>query len=107
MHYLALQLPGGQTITAPAGVPQGGLAVTSKVIGNSITIMLIIAIILALVFLILGGIGWITSGGDKAKVAAARSRITYAIIGLVVTLVAFFIVSVVGYIFNVPLVGIN
>jgi hypothetical protein len=107
MKDLALTLPGGQTITAPGGIPQGGLNVTSKVIGNSITIMIIIAIILTLVFLILGGIGWITSGGDKAKVAAARSRINYAIIGLIVTLAAFFLVNVIGYIFKVPLLGIN
>ena len=77
------------------------------IVGAAVTFILIIAVLIALFFLIWGGISWITSGGDKAKVAAARSRITYAIIGLVVTLVAFFIVSVVGYIFNVPLVGIN
>ena len=33
--------------------------------------------------LIMGGIEWITSGGDKAKYEAARKRITAAIVGLV------------------------
>src|SRR5580698_6477221 len=79
MIYLALTLPGGQTINPPAGIPQGGITVTSSVIGNAVTIMLIVAAILALIFLIYGGIRWITSGGDKQKVAAARARITYAI----------------------------
>ena len=103
MHYLALTLPGGQTIQAPAGLPQGGLTTVTKVIANAITIMLILTVILSLIFLILGGIGWITSGGDKQKVSSARSRITYAIIGLIVALLSFFIVGIVGFFFNVKL----
>jgi hypothetical protein len=103
MQYLALTLPGGQQIAAPKGIPTGGIAVTSKVIGNAITIMIILAVILTLIFLILGGILWITSGGDKSKIAAARSRITFAIIGLIVAMVGFFIVNVVGTIFKVNL----
>ncbi len=103
MSLLALTLPGGQTVNPPGGVPQGGLAVTSKVIGNVTSIMLILTVILSLIFLIVGGMQWIQSGGDKQKVAGARARITYAIIGLVVALVSFFIVNVVGLIFNVKL----
>ncbi len=105
MTYLALTLPGGQTINPPAGIPKGGITVTSSVIGNAVTIMLIIAAILSLIFLILGGIRWITSGGDKQKVASARSRITYAIVGLVVAMGAFFIINVIGYFFHVKLIG--
>jgi O-antigen ligase len=103
MQYLALTLPGGQNIQPPKGIPQGGLAVTSKVVHNTITIMLIVTVVLSLIFLVIGGMQWIQSGGDKQKVAGARSRITYAIIGLIVALVAFFIISTVGYLFNVKL----
>jgi len=103
MKYLALMLPGGQTITAPGGIPQGGLSVTSKVIGNAITIMIIVTVVLTLIFLVVGGIQWAQSGGDKQKVAGARARITYSIIGLIIALVSFFIVNVIGGIFNVKL----
>ena len=105
MTYLALTLPGGKTIQAPAGIPQN--VSVAKILGNAITIMLIIAVILTLIFLILGGIAWITSGGDKQKVGAARARITYAIIGLLVALGGFLIVSVIGYVFNVNLLNIG
>lgn len=105
MRYLALTLPGNQIINAPNGIPTGGITVTSKVIGNAITIMIILAVILAIIFFILGGISWITSGGDKSKITAARSRITFAIIGLIIALVAFFIVNIVGTVFKVNLLG--
>jgi hypothetical protein len=107
MSYLALTLPGGQTVNPPAGLPAGGLPTAAKVIGNALTIMLIIAVILTLIYLILGGIAWIQSGGDKQKVSQARSRITYAIIGLIVALASFFIINVIGYFFKVNLLQIG
>ena len=103
MEKLALTIPGGQSIQAPPGLPQGGIDVVSKASGNALTILIIIAVILALIYLILGGIQWITSGGDKAKVQASRTKLTYAIVGLLVAMGAFFIVSIVGTFFNVKL----
>ena len=105
MKELALTLPGGKTITAPAGVPTGGTDVLQKVMGNALSMMIILAIILCLIYLILGGIQWTQSGGDKGKVAGARAKITYAIIGLVVALGAFLLVNLFGYFFNVKLFG--
>lgn len=107
MKELALKLPGGQTVNPPQGIPQGGLSTTSSIIANAVTIMIIITAILSLIFLIYGGIMWITSGGDKSKISAARSRLTFAIIGLVVALGSFFIVNVIGYIFNIKLIGLG
>lgn len=37
-----------------------------------------------LVMLIIGALGWVTSGGDKGKVEAARERMTQAVIGMLV-----------------------
>lgn len=107
MTYLALTLPGGKSITAPGGIPTGGLPVVSKVIGNSITIMLIVTVILTLLFLIWGGVQWIQSGGDKQKLSSARARLTYAIIGLVIALLSFLIISIIGLVFNVKLLQVG
>lgn len=63
------------------------------IVGTAVTFILIIAVLIALFFLILGGIRWITSGGDKAKVDSARQTITAAIVGLVIAFLAFFILS--------------
>lgn len=57
-----------------------------------------LAIFLAVVYLIYGGIKWITSRGDKIGVEAARKHIVAAIIGLVVVAGTFFILQV---IFNI------
>lgn len=61
-------------------------------LGQLITIIidfiLIVAIILSLLFLLIGGITWITSGHDKAQLETARNRIVQAIIGLAITMAA-------------------
>jgi hypothetical protein len=46
--------------------------------------ILVIGAIAVLMYLLLGALNWITSGGDKGKVESARTMITQAIIGLVI-----------------------
>ena len=46
--------------------------------------ILVIAVLLAFLYLIWGAIEWISAGGDKGKVEKARDRITQSIIGLIV-----------------------
>lgn len=46
--------------------------------------IMIIAAIAVLIYLLWGGLEWITSGGDKGKTEAARNKITQAVIGLIV-----------------------
>lgn len=83
--------------------PQGGMAALGnlkasdfgKLIGQFVTILLIIAAIISLFFLIWGGIRWVTSSGDKTKVESARSTIISALVGLVIAFLAYFIFSVV------------
>ena len=105
IRYLALTLPGNQQIQPPSKIPKGGLTTVQKAIGNGITIMIIIAVILSLIYLVWGGVQWTQSAGDKGKIQAARQKITYALIGLVVAFSAFFIVSIFGSLFYVKLTG--
>lgn len=63
------------------------------------TAVIIIAIIIALIFLIWGGIKWVISGGDKGKVDAARSTIVAAIVGLIIIFLAWFIINLITQIF--------
>lgn len=72
-----------------------------KVIGNVITALIIIAIIIAIIILVWGGIKWILSGGDKAKVESARNTIIGAIIGLVLVFLAWFIITLVAGLFGI------
>ena len=72
----------------------------NKVIQTIVSLLLLAAVLVALFFLIFGGIKWILSGGDKAKVDAARGTIVGAIIGLVIALAAFFVLNLVAKVFG-------
>ena len=56
------------------------------------TILYIVGII-AVIMLILGGVKYLTSGGDSKKVTDAKNTVLYAIIGLVVCFLSFAIVN--------------
>lgn len=46
--------------------------------------LILITIITAVIYLILNGLKFVTSGGDQAKAAEAQKGITYAIIGIII-----------------------
>ena len=65
----------------------GGITVpadANTMIKNIITLVFVIAAVITFAYLVYGAISWITSGGDKSKVEAARNRITSAVIGLLI-----------------------
>lgn len=71
----------------------------------AINLVLIVAALLFFFLLVLGGIRWITSGGDKGQTEAARSQITAAFVGLLVVFAAWAIMQIVGAFFDVNLIG--
>lgn len=107
MSYLSLSLPGGGTVNAPGGVPQGGLDIVQTIFGNLLTIMITLAIIFTVIGLIWSGIQMISSGGDKSKMQSARARLTWSIIGLVIALSTFLILNIIGYFFKIDLLNIG
>lgn len=60
-----------------------------QLLGNVLVLLFAFAALLAFVFIVIGGIQWITAGGDKAAAQAARDRITAAVVGLVIVVAAF------------------
>lgn len=84
----------------PGGVTRN--TTVGNIISNALLIVFIVAGLAVLVFLIWGAFDWITSGGDKEKVSAARRKITNAFIGLVLLALAAFLVTLIGQV-----VGIN
>lgn len=105
------QTPGGNI--SPCQGSTGIVATLCKgtelgqVLGFVITIAFIIAILTALLFLIWGGLKWITSGGDKAGVETARNQIIAAIIGLIVVFLAFFILNLILTLFGLSLFSLT
>lgn len=96
----ALTIPGAngtpQVVQAPEGIPTGGLSGSGgNILGLGISLFLIACVILALGFLVYGGLNYITSEGDKTKVESARRTIVYSVIGLLIAFLSFFAVNVV------------
>ena len=56
----------------------------ASVLGFTIKTFFIISGLAALLFLVLGALAWIASGGDKEKVSKAQEKIQAAIVGLII-----------------------
>ncbi len=76
---------------------------TGASVGNIITtvinLIFVVATIAALLYLVLGGLRWLTSGGDKQAVSSARDSIVAAIIGLVIIFLSYLILNVILFLF--------
>ncbi len=93
-------LPGGQfanlgNITIPGIVSAG------------VRMILVVAALISFVFLIIGGIRWITSGGDKEGTAKAQSTITAALIGLVIVFAAWAIIKLIETFFGIEILTLT
>lgn len=90
------------------GVAQpSGIKITDigKLISSAVSVVIIVAGILAFAFLVIGGIEWLTSGGDKAKTEVARNRITAALVGLAIIAASWALMQLVSYFFGIDVLG--
>lgn len=58
-----------------------------------------------LIYFIVAALGWITSGGEKGKVEAARQQMTNAAIGLIIVIAAYSIVGIVGGVLGINILN--
>jgi hypothetical protein len=74
--------------------PGEGFATDFGALVNGVlSFVMVIAALLVFMYLIWGGIEWITSGGDKGKTESARNKITSAVIGLIVVAASYAILT--------------
>lgn len=86
------------------GIPQPAQAKITDIgqlISSGVSLAIIIAGILVFAFLVMGGIQWITSGGDKTKTEEARNRITAALVGLAIVAASWALIKIISYFFGV------
>ena len=90
------------------GIANGVQGITiGQLVGAGINFILVIAALIFFVMLVVGGVRWILSGGDKGQTEAARSQITAALIGLVIVFAAWAIASLIGSLFGVSIFNLN
>lgn len=84
----------------PESLGTVGKATGEKAVGNLIASIVgaffIIGFVMALIYLILGAIEWVNSGGEKAGLENARNKITHAIVGLIIIASSWAIMFLVG-----------
>ena len=73
-----------------------------EIVATFVALALIAASILCLVYIIIGGITFILSAGNEEKIKKAVHTIRFAIIGLFVSFLAFFIVAFLAKLLDIP-----
>lgn len=79
--------------TASGGTSQDKLTGSGGPIETVINTMLFIAGILSVIMIIWSGIRYVTAHGDKNQVESAKSTLIYAIVGLILSIVAYAVVQ--------------
>ena len=75
----------GCSAAAEDGLPKAVINIVNFVVG--------VGGLVAVVYIVIGGITYMTSNGDANKIAKAKTTILYALIGLVIAALAFAIVN--------------
>ncbi len=91
----------GAAYASPASEIKGGVSdigggdspALGDQVKNVINMMLFILGAIAVVMIVIGGIRYTTSNGEASSVKSAKDTILYAVIGLVVAIMAFAIVN--------------
>ena len=99
------QSPGLLTISESTLTSTFSITSIGDFIGAIVTLLFIIAAILVFIYLIWGGLQWLTSGGDSASTQKARDRITAALVGLAIIALAYALIQLIQYFFGIDVVG--
>lgn len=74
-----------------------------SLVSNVVSVAFILGAVATFVLLVVGGLNWLTSGGDKGKIETAQKMISNAIIGLAIVAASWAIYTTVIYFFGIDL----
>ena len=84
----------GEGVDCAKGNDQkGGLFNSGGIFSQIVNVLLFIIGAIAVIMLVYGGIRYVLSGGDASAVTSAKNTILYAIVGIVVAILAYAIVQ--------------
>lgn len=75
----------------------------TKIISNLLALMTIIAGLSFIYYFMVGAINWITAGGEAQKAQTARTMIMNALIGLMITVIAYPAILLLSRLLGMPL----
>lgn len=80
-------------------------ALTETLVSTIISVLTVVAGIAFLIYFLMGGLTWITAGGDKNNTAKAQKQMTDAAIGLITVVVAYFIAGIIGTVMGIDILN--
>jgi hypothetical protein len=83
----------------------GAVANAEKIISQVVGFLTILAGIYFIFYMVMAGINWIGAGGDQGKVQKARDEINQAVMGLVITVMAYGLIGLIGRIIGLNLLS--
>ncbi len=89
---MALSVKEGAEVARADGMPADLIGPNGVFTQITNTVLYVVGII-SVIMLIYGGLRYVVSGGDSKKVTDAKNTILYAIIGLIISILAFAIVN--------------
>lgn len=102
MYKLSLTLPGFSSTPIPIANPDSlktNFTDLASILSGLLNIALYIAVFLSFYWFVWGAYQYIFSHGEKENLAKARERIKWALIGLLITFMAYFIAKFASEIF--------
>ena len=90
----------GQITTPGAYQPgsgiEGSTSAVEKILSNVLVMLTVVAGMAFALYFLLGGLNWITAGGDKGKIDKAKGVMTNGAIGLIIIVLSYSITWIVG-----------
>lgn len=83
-------------------VQANGLRCLEGITENILTAAISLVTIGMFVMLLIGGLRYITAGGDQKAMDSAKKTLTYAVVGMAFTLAAYFLLNVLGSTLGLP-----
>lgn len=90
----------------PGSDPASSAGLLEQVISTALGIMTIIAFIWFVIQFFIAAVQIIGSGGDKAALTSAKSKLSTSVIGLIVVVSAIFLVELIGIILGVDILNL-
>lgn len=72
----------------------------TQVVSSVIGVMTLCSVLWFMMQILMGGMSWISAGGDKNKMEEAKNRITNAFIGLLIVVAGWMLLALVGKFFG-------
>jgi hypothetical protein len=73
----------------------GGTSLDEVLSGISNTLVFLVGAV-SVIFIIIGGLRYVTSNGDAKNIEAAKTTILYAVVGVIVAMMSYAIVQFIG-----------